>query len=278
MTDIKFETIDKPEYKLVPVEPTEEMLCAAVAHRLHTAISNENDWGNDSGILYKKMLSAAPAAPTTLEPVAEFDWNQGKFVWLTKYEYYKHNKQPLVRQSDAAAIIASKDAEIEQHRNNIAEFIRDADKKEETLRAEVERLTRERYALVSAIDNEMVVSHIGVFNLGDDPKIALNKLMCYAQGLGEYFAKEQLAAVTKERNSFQDQCVRMRHERHVEKEQLAAERKDAERYDELCANPEGGAHLLRLLRDGKGGRDGLNNILDRCRLGRLAAMRRKESK
>lgn len=35
-------------------------------------------------------------------------------------------------------------------------------------------------------------------------------------------AMEQLATATQERNSFQDQCIRMRHERHAEKEQLAA--------------------------------------------------------
>lgn len=43
-------------------------------------------------------------------------------------------------------------------------------------------------------------------------------------------AMEQLAAVTQERNSFQDQCIRMRHERHAEKEQLATVQKD---YNEL---------------------------------------------
>ena len=44
-----------------------------------------------------------------------------------------------------------------------------------TLREQVEKLTKERDALVNAIDNEMVVAHMGVFNLGDDPKVALNK-------------------------------------------------------------------------------------------------------
>ena len=58
----------------------------------------------------------------------------------------------------------------------------------ESLREQVEKLTKERDALVNAIDNEMVVTHMGVFNLGDDPKVALNKVCCYAQDLGKFFA------------------------------------------------------------------------------------------
>ena len=46
--------------------------------------------------------------------------------------------------------------------------------------------------LESAIDNELVVSHLGVFNSGDDPKVALNKLDCYAQDIGAFFAQERL--------------------------------------------------------------------------------------
>ena len=67
---------------------------------------------------------------------------------------------------------------------------------------QVEKLTKERDALVDAIDNEMVVTHMGVFNLGDDPKVALNKICCYAQDLGKFFAedacKEQLAALAEQ--------------------------------------------------------------------------------
>ena len=46
--------------------------------------------------------------------------------------------------------------------------------------------------LESAIDNELVMSHLGVFNSGDDPKVALNKLQCYSEGVGGYFAFNQL--------------------------------------------------------------------------------------
>ena len=79
-----------------------------------------------------------------------------------------------------------------------------------SLREQVEKLTKERDALVNAIDNEMVVTHMGVFNLGDDPKVALNKICCYAQDLGKFFAedacKEQLAALA-EQNGKMASCL-----------------------------------------------------------------------
>ena len=56
--------------------------------------------------------------------------------------------------------------------------------------AKIEKLTKERDELVNAIDNEMVVTHMGVFNAGDDPKVALNKICCYAQDLGKFFAED----------------------------------------------------------------------------------------
>ena len=72
----------------------------------------------------------------------------------------------------------------------------------ESLREQVEKLTKERDTLVDAIDNEMVVTHMGVFNAGDDPKVALNKICCYAQDLGKFFAEDackgQLAALAEQ--------------------------------------------------------------------------------
>ena len=59
------------------------------------------------------------------------------------------------------------------------------------LLAEIERLT-------SAIDEEMIVSHIGVFNRGDDPVKAIKSLMLWSQGVGEYFANEKLKERVKE--------------------------------------------------------------------------------
>ena len=49
--------------------------------------------------------------------------------------------------------------------------------------------------LTSAIDEQMVVTHLGVFNPGDDPKVAIHRLMCWSQDVGEYFAKDKLAAL-----------------------------------------------------------------------------------
>ena len=82
-----------------------------------------------------------------------------------------------------------------------------------TLREQVEKLTKERDALVNAIDNEMVVTHMGVFNLGDDPKVALNKICCYAQDLGKFFAedacKEQLAALAEQNEKLRKVLLRL---------------------------------------------------------------------
>lgn len=82
-----------------------------------------------------------------------------------------------------------------------------------TLREQVEKLTKERDALVNAIDNEMVVTHMGVFNLGDDPKVALNKICCYAQDLGKFFAedacKEQLAALAEQNEKMRKVLLRL---------------------------------------------------------------------
>lgn len=51
-----------------------------------------------------------------------------------------------------------------------------------------ESLMAENEALIDAIDQEMVSCHLGVFNPGDDPRKAINLLMCWAQSLGEYNA------------------------------------------------------------------------------------------
>ena len=82
-----------------------------------------------------------------------------------------------------------------------------------SLREQVEKLMKERDALVNAIDNEMVVTHMGVFNLGDDPKVALNKICCYAQDLGKFFAedacKEQLAALAEQNENMRKVLLRL---------------------------------------------------------------------
>lgn len=55
---------------------------------------------------------------------------------------------------------------------------------------------------------------------------------------------------------------------------LAAEKRDAERYQELCVNPVGGSHLLNLLAAGKGDQKSLDNMIDRIRASRLAAIQK----
>jgi hypothetical protein len=65
------------------------------------------------------------------------------------------------------------------------------------IQARIDTLTAERDALVRAIDDAMTSAHIGVFNPGDDPKDAINRLAVYEQGIGEYFMRadrDRLAA------------------------------------------------------------------------------------
>ena len=81
------------------------------------------------------------------------------------------------------------------------------------LREQVKKLTKERDELVNAIDNEMVVTHMGVFNAGDDPKVALNKICCYAQDLGKFFAEDackgQLAALAEQNEKMRKVLLRL---------------------------------------------------------------------
>ena len=64
----------------------------------------------------------------------------------------------------------------------------------EELLAALAALKRENEELRNAIDQEMVIAHLGVFNRGDDPVKAIKELMLWSQGVGEYFAKEKLKA------------------------------------------------------------------------------------
>jgi len=71
-------------------------------------------------------------------------------------------------------------------------------------------------SFVDAIDNEMVVTHMGVFNPWDDTKVALNKICCYAQDLGKFFAedacKEQLAALASQNEKMREALKPFAHE------------------------------------------------------------------
>jgi hypothetical protein len=94
---------------------------------------------------------------------------------------------------------------------------------------------------VNALDEEMVVSHIGVFKTTDDPRKAIKDLMLWSQGVGEYFAaekaKERIAemeemnAQLRGQNTAVDKaCADL--EAHIEQleRELGTVRKDAERY------------------------------------------------
>ena len=63
---------------------------------------------------------------------------------------------------------------------------------EADVQAEIAKRDARIAELEQSIDNELVVSHLGVFNPGDDPKAALNKLQCYSEGVGGFFARYQL--------------------------------------------------------------------------------------
>ena len=52
----------------------------------------------------------------------------------------------------------------------------------------------------SAIDAEMVATHLGVFGEQDDPKKALNSLMVWSESVGGYFAKEKIKELEQERD------------------------------------------------------------------------------
>ncbi len=80
---------------------------------------------------------------------------------------------------------------------------------EDILRSEITKRDARIKALEQAIDNEMVVSHLGVFNPGDDPKVALNKLQCYAEDLGSFFAQDQLNLQAAEIARLKDALLRI---------------------------------------------------------------------
>ncbi len=79
---------------------------------------------------------------------------------------------------------------------------------------------------VAALDEQMTSACLGVFNQGDDPKATIKLLMDWAQEVGAFFAKEEikhlqeeLVAVGEERDSFQDQCIRLKLDAHTLKAQ-----------------------------------------------------------
>jgi len=63
-------------------------------------------------------------------------------------------------------------------------------------------LLEENDKLIRALDEEMVCCHLGVFDRGDDPKKAINILMHWSQGVGEYFTRDELNQVLEEKERF----------------------------------------------------------------------------
>ena len=68
-----------------------------------------------------------------------------------------------------------------------------------SLRQQLDEAQRENAELRNAIDQEMVTTHLGVFNRGDDPVKAIRELMLWSQGVGQYFAMESLGDWVHER-------------------------------------------------------------------------------
>ena len=56
----------------------------------------------------------------------------------------------------------------------------------------INKLEEQNKRLVEAIDHEMVIRHLGVFNRGDDPVDALRTIAQYDCDLGAYFAKQEI--------------------------------------------------------------------------------------
>ena len=42
-----------------------------------------------------KQINDAPVHQAEQEPVGRWNWNEAKFEWLTKFDYYKHHMTPL---------------------------------------------------------------------------------------------------------------------------------------------------------------------------------------
>jgi hypothetical protein len=109
------------------------------------------------------------------------------------------------------------------------------------IQARIDTLTAERDALVRAIDDAMTSAHIGVFNPGDDPKDAINRLAVYEQGVGEYFVKAERDAARREFTEWVD-TTREELDAHAE---VVADR------DRLAACVERATEWIKVLADGE---------------------------
>lgn len=80
-------------------------------------------------------------------PVAKFNWNAGKFEWLTEYNYELHHDKPLV----LASALEAAQVEVEMWKATAnATVCMHCDAENKRLKAEVERLTSMSEALTNA--------------------------------------------------------------------------------------------------------------------------------
>ncbi len=136
------------KYKLVPLEPTPEMLCAGHAMTLPASI-------------WYAMLEAAPDAPVELEPVA-YMASSGTCITAEDVSYTPnwtdYYTTPLVRQADAAAVIAKltqeRDEATRKYSESVGGFKRDLQEKLDQQRDKNKRL-REQLAAKDAEISEL---------------------------------------------------------------------------------------------------------------------------
>lgn len=80
----------------------DEALCQVAALR-DVILSAISMVGHPDNIDYlEQALSTIPSQGILCEetPVGKWDWNQGKFVWLTPYKYELHHNTPLYRKKE----------------------------------------------------------------------------------------------------------------------------------------------------------------------------------
>lgn len=115
-------------------------------------------------------------------------------------------------EADVQAEIAKRDARIAELEEDKATLVRNCNQSFDAMQGQQETIEKQATRikeLEMAIDNEMVMAHIGVFNSGDDPKVALNKLQCYAEDLGSFFAQDQLNLQAAEIAQLKDALLRI---------------------------------------------------------------------
>jgi hypothetical protein len=108
---------------------------------------------------------------------------------------------------EQSRIMADWEREFHDMRNRLLVAERRASEAE----ARATRAEGERDALVRALDDALVTSgELGTFTLGDDPKVALHKLMAWSQSVGEHFAGEAITSTERALAEARDDAARWR--------------------------------------------------------------------